>query len=569
MKKFLTFLSIIIIFSGCRKDIELQKKSTENSSVITSVYGRIEDESGNPIQGAVVTTLSGSQTVTDKNGLFTLNNVSSNKERLYVKAKKEGYFPGSRSVIPNNSGSTQIKIKLQSDAPAFSYNSSASASHTLTNGASIFLPENGVVNENGTAYSGIVNVSFRHLDPDDESFSEIMPGNLEAIRENGSATYLLSYGMLNVELKGNAGQPLQLAPGVTSILTFPVPESMKASTPGSIPLWYFDEEKGIWKEEGEALLTGNKYVGKVKHFTTWNLDIPEQRLTIFGKVIDCNGNPVEGMIIKTGQTMTITNSSGEYSNMVLANARFHVSFSSKLGFGSVAREVGPFNAGSQVEIPVIQIPCPAKLKGNIVDCDNNPVSGIVFADWVNGYSIVNVSQGQFSISVFGDEEITLTAIGINQKSSPAKVITSPSSGFELDLGTIEVCDEILRKNMFVINGGIYNDHLVLFDDSYCGAEYHSQWNVVWAWQQNGPMTNTFMTSFSFIGNTPGEYKTPDDGMFNLSFPGRDTTDVKMNIKVIKFEDPGGVIEGTYEGTANKDGINYQISRGRFSFRRQF
>jgi hypothetical protein len=35
-------------------------------------------------------------------------------------------------------------------------------------------------------------------------------------------------------------------------------------------LWSFDEAKGLWKEEGQAIKTGSNYVGDVSHFSFWN-----------------------------------------------------------------------------------------------------------------------------------------------------------------------------------------------------------------------------------------------------------------------------------------------------------
>ncbi len=37
----------------------------------------------------------------------------------------------------------------------------------------------------------------------------------------------------------------------TATLTFPIPVELQAQAPATIPL-YFDEVKGLWKEEGSA-----------------------------------------------------------------------------------------------------------------------------------------------------------------------------------------------------------------------------------------------------------------------------------------------------------------------------
>ena len=35
-------------------------------------------------------------------------------------------------------------------------------------------------------------------------------------------------------------------------------------------LWYFDEDAGLWKEEGSATLSGNVYTANVSHLSYWN-----------------------------------------------------------------------------------------------------------------------------------------------------------------------------------------------------------------------------------------------------------------------------------------------------------
>ncbi|HML59186.1 MAG TPA: hypothetical protein PKA85_12505, partial [Ferruginibacter sp.] len=91
---------------------------------------------------------------------------------------------------------------------------------------------------------------------------------------------------------GSGGEKLQIANGKKSKLTFPLPATMSGSAPASIPLWYFDEDKGLWVEEGAATRVGNTYEGEVSHFSYWNCDIPANFVHFNVTVIDANGNPV-------------------------------------------------------------------------------------------------------------------------------------------------------------------------------------------------------------------------------------------------------------------------------------
>jgi hypothetical protein len=47
---------------------------------------------------------------------------------------------------------------------------------------------------------------------------------------------------------------------------------MVSVAPPTIEMWFFDEVKGIWKEEGIGTKQGSVYVGEVSHFSSWNFD---------------------------------------------------------------------------------------------------------------------------------------------------------------------------------------------------------------------------------------------------------------------------------------------------------
>ena len=60
-----------------------------------------------------------------------------------------------------------------------------------------------------------------------------MPGDLRALNEAGEMKLLITYGMVGVELIGDAGEQLQIAAGKSSTLSFPIPASIQ---PGFLPM---------------------------------------------------------------------------------------------------------------------------------------------------------------------------------------------------------------------------------------------------------------------------------------------------------------------------------------------
>ncbi|WP_019616818.1 carboxypeptidase-like regulatory domain-containing protein [Psychromonas ossibalaenae] len=87
-----------------------------------------------------------------------------------------------------------------------------------------------------------------------------------------------SSGAVSVDLFDNSGAAVNLGKGKRAKIMIPLASHLDArNAPQIIPLWYFDEQRGYWIEEGFAYLgrdeTGSySYNGHVSHFTTWNAD---------------------------------------------------------------------------------------------------------------------------------------------------------------------------------------------------------------------------------------------------------------------------------------------------------
>jgi hypothetical protein len=99
------------------------------------------------------------------------------------------------------------------------------------------------------------------------NFSELTPGG-DFLGENtaGEEKVLISFGMLGVELQDNMGNPLQLMSGKKATITMPIDPAQMTSAPSTLPLWHFDENIDLWKEEGSATRQGSNYIGESQSF---------------------------------------------------------------------------------------------------------------------------------------------------------------------------------------------------------------------------------------------------------------------------------------------------------------
>lgn len=313
----LAFLMLFI--TACKKndsDTTDPVIDTPAAKITTTLSGRIVDASGQPVSGAIVES-SGSTTSTDIMGLFLFKDVQVNKKRCSLKFTKAGFLTQYYSCIPSSGTVTYIKGMMITKDGTYTVSATAGGTVTLTSGASVAFPANAFSKADGSAYSGTVTVNVTYLDPDDSLFRAKTPGrDLYALDAQGTEKVLVSFGMMNVELFTAANEKLQLTTGKLATLTMPVATSQQATAPASLPLWYFDETAGLWREQGTGTRTGNQYIGTVSHFSWWNYDWPYGLATVNGKVLSCDSMPQPNVIVYGGM---VTNGLGVYNDVFPAN----------------------------------------------------------------------------------------------------------------------------------------------------------------------------------------------------------------------------------------------------------
>lgn len=295
---------------------------------MAALSGIVFDSNGNTL--ANVTVENGTATTTTgANGVFTLNQVNAVNGRAVLKFKKSGYMDIVRSMAVSEGEKWEVVMVNDDDTKTVTYNANSAQSITSSQDSKmkVDMPANGYkVDATGAAYTGQVTTKMLYLDPDDKNFAAKMPGgDLAAVRTDGSDAMLLSYGMTKVDMTGDQGQKLQLKEGEKATLTFPVPDTLKTNTPANIPLWSFNEETGLWEEEGSATYdsANGVYVGQVSHFSWVNLDCPEVRATI--RVwVNSGGKAVAHTPVHIGQITRTTNSNGFIETFIPQRTAFDV-----------------------------------------------------------------------------------------------------------------------------------------------------------------------------------------------------------------------------------------------------
>lgn len=400
---FILFVAgLAIFFYSCQKEITGngpdQQPPNLTTKISSSVSGFVTDENELAIKDAVVSMGNGN-TITDKYGFFELNNVQVIKEAAVVTVTVPGYFKGIKTYISATGKSAFFRIKLIPKIIAGSIDAATGGNVTLTNGLIVSLPANAIVNAaTNAAYTGPVNVAAHWINPVAKELNRIMPGDLRGLDTAGAFKLLTTYGMAAVELTGAGGELLQLAPGKKAILTIPLPPAIAATAPNVIPLWYFDELTGLWKEQGNAVKSGNSYVGEVSHFSYWNCDVPNNYVKFSCTITNAKGVPIQNALVKVSvvsDTATrsgygYTDSSGYTGGAVPANTPLLLEVFGEYNClaGLLAKNFTTTTANVSLGSIVIPANYSATITGNVNDCNNAGVTNgfvLMRKDGINFY----------------------------------------------------------------------------------------------------------------------------------------------------------------------------------------
>ncbi len=458
-------LSIVVCFTACRKDIDDIDQNPGNnppaSFVNGSVLGLITDEEGNPLEDATVE-YDGYSVSTDEFGNFLMNNQSFNENATSIKVTKEGYFNSSRTFYPRLNETNHITLSLMDKVSSGSI-TPGNTTTINTEGVSIDFESPAFVDESGANHTGNVNVFVRWLDPTAANLEAIMPGDLVGVDTDNNLNALQSFGMIAVELASDNGEYLQLADGQTAEISLDVPAEMQGTAPSTIPLWHFDEDSGLWEEEGEAILQDGKYVGTVSHFSFWNCDVPYPLITLSGTVVGDNGGIQNVKVQITDLDLDVTrygytSNRGYFIGKVPQDHALLVEVVGPCGNILFSEEFGPYDEDEDLGALSVSSGDDVNVSGMITNCNGDEITqGYVHITFESGTTttITMESDQSFSTSFLGcDSDEMATAVGIDITNSLVSAATDFNMNGDPNL-VLEACEEFYTPGVFVNynNGG--------------------------------------------------------------------------------------------------------------------
>lgn len=353
---------------GCGKAVDTT--NTPTGQTYSIINGTVKDLTGNAISDVTVTT-SATTAATNTQGYFSISNLSTTREVVAFSKTGKMTVLKVAALTPGQATFLDVVMVPANAAQAFDATTGGTFSGDSVTGltASVSLPASALTTLSAsgvrTLAVGAANIAITPFDP--TTSPEAFPCGYTGISSNGAVVPFESFGFINVIITDTSGNPLELGSGKTAIIKLEVPSSMyaRAAVIGTIPLWFINSN-GQWQEEGTATWDGvNSFVGTVAHFSSWNCDMPYSTAYITGKVVDSNGNLVQGAEVRTQATDNTWSNSGYYSRSdgtfgpipVQAGVSFIV-FATRGGMRSANYTEGPFAVGTTNDIGNIVLTAP-------------------------------------------------------------------------------------------------------------------------------------------------------------------------------------------------------------------
>ena len=295
------------------------------STIISGDIAILSD--GLPVGGVVVKVRgSDAKAIRQDNGSFNLVvDASDTEQEVILDIFGDNVVEKSVALqIPANAENAILNTTVATRTPPITFNLDVGGdlrnadSSTRT---TVTVPANAFQFLDGSAASGMAEVNITELNILDLEADSSWAPNFIGIPEGSSESRpITTYGMSEFHFSQN-GRELDLRAGVNATLSIDLAlpyistssdNSFVTATAGATqPLWHYDIEDLVWKEEGQVTIsadtesaTGFVAKGDVAHFSFWNIDYvtPFLDIDVNIRVIDENGNPRNDVEVLTYDT---------------------------------------------------------------------------------------------------------------------------------------------------------------------------------------------------------------------------------------------------------------------------
>lgn len=240
---------------GCGKCIEKQ----------TIISGIAVGQNGNPAILVDLFFRGKSVGNTNAEGKFSFPVPETTKRAIVTfKDQKRKKFVEEDKIFLVEKGQTAIyTVKLREKLAPVTFNASepldvALGSDSSDSFADLELPENALLTEDGSVFSGIAKATVSVTDPRNQSDIESAPGDFSSMNEDGEEELLQTFGMIKLHLEDDSGKPLTMSKPMKVYLDSDKLNSSVSDGNVSTKLYWLDKKTGRWREAGEFMLEDGK-----------------------------------------------------------------------------------------------------------------------------------------------------------------------------------------------------------------------------------------------------------------------------------------------------------------------
>jgi len=311
--------------------------------------GTITDAETNEGVSGVTVEIAGCKVITDSDGFYKFSNIPASN-RTSVNFTKDGYMQHSEIIQIKENSLNFIETTLDDNVDHWTYQSEKGyEDERLDIGEDVIYLET-----NNSTYTGEINLYYSYRNTTTAEGRDSFPGEYKGKDEDENIVSFVSYGLMVLELKDKENNPLSISKPITITV-----KDLTDIQDDTIPLWYYNEDQGIWIEKGYAQkIEDGKYSCEITHTGIWSISKPiETEMGLYkGKILDADENPMSNVRIRaTGknwitQDLT-TDENGEFEVYVVPNEKFRLSaYDYKEKFGAAfPEELDAISAGVIIE----------------------------------------------------------------------------------------------------------------------------------------------------------------------------------------------------------------------------
>jgi len=242
-------LFCLILLSACRNEgvsITTIPGEVPTPAIVTATITTVtQDREGNTLSDATIVGV-GSQVEVNPDGSVTFQADDLDPNGTAVTVTKPGFWPENRLLIPAGEGELRETFVMEPKVKAGEINPSTGGIIELGENFSVKLePGTIVTTEDGTPYTGEVEVYVNHDAPEDAQEMLNSALNFPARTEDGAEAALESYGMMDIALEAADGTPLVLDENTPAEVRMPIKSTTEAIGPDEVPFWVLDPD-GFW-----------------------------------------------------------------------------------------------------------------------------------------------------------------------------------------------------------------------------------------------------------------------------------------------------------------------------------